>query len=430
LRVPTTQLNPSPALAESLAAAARVVGGVLSGANLNTGLEAVRPSALRAAAQDLSFNALRCFGLIDAALDRLLERPLMDKAVRALLLAALAELLNRPQSAHMVVHQAVEATGLVGQPRAKGLVNAVLRNFLRQGAQLREEIEKTDTGRFRHPQWWIDRVRIAYPARWEEVLHAANAHPPMTLRVNVRRASVEGYLEKLAHAELRARALGGAAVLLERPCRIDALPGFAEGEVSVQDQGAQAAAPLLGVKPGMRVLDACAAPGGKAAHLLELAACELLAVDISRERAVRIAENLTRLGLNASVHVGDAARPQTFWDGRPFDRILADVPCSASGVVRRHPDILWLRRETDIAGFAASQARMLEALWPLLIPGGTLLYATCSVFPEENGLQVKSFLDRHPETLARPLAGLEDGQILPGSDTDGFYYALLQKNQS
>ena len=430
MRVPTTVLNPSPALAESLAATARVVGGVLSGANLNTGLEAVRPSALRAAAQDLSFNALRCFGLIDAALDRLLERPLMDQAVRALLLAALAELLNRPQSAHMVVHQAVEAAGLVGQPRAKGLVNAVLRNFLRQGAQLREEIEKTDTGRFRHPQWWIDRVRIAYPARWEEVLHAANAHPPMTLRVNVRRASVEGYLEKLAHAELRARALGGAAVLLERPCRIDALPGFAEGEVSVQDQGAQAAAPLLGVKPGMRVLDACAAPGGKAAHLLELAACELLAVDISRERVARIAENLTRLGLNGTVHVGDAARPQTFWDGRPFDRILADVPCSASGVVRRHPDILWLRRETDIAGFAASQARMLEALWPLLIPGGTLLYATCSVFPEENGLQVGSFLGRHPEALAMPLAGLEDGQILPGSDTDGFYYALLQKNRS
>ena len=430
MRVPTTVLNPSPALAESLAATARVVGGVLSGANLSAGLEAIRPRALRAAAQDLSFNALRCFGLIDAALDRLLERPLMDQAVRALLLAALAELLNRPQSAHMVVHQAVEATGLVGQPRAKALVNAVLRNFLRQGAQLREEIEKTDTGRFRHPQWWIDRVRIAYPARWEEVLRAGNAHPPMTLRVNVRRASVQSYLEKLAHAQLHACALGGAAVLLERPCRIEALPGFAEGEVSVQDKGAQAAAPLLDVKPGMRVLDACAAPGGKAAHMLELEECELIAVDISRERAVRIDESLTRLGLNGTVQVGDAARPPTFWDGRPFDRILVDVPCSASGVVRRHPDILWLRRESDIAGFAATQARMLEALWQLLVPGGTLLYATCSVFPEENGLQVRSFLGRHPEAFAMPLAGLGDGQILPESDTDGFYYALLQKNRS
>jgi len=423
-------LNPSPALAESLAAAARAVVGVLSGASLNAGLETIRRRTLRAAAQDLSFNALRGFGLLDAALERLLERPLRDQLVRALLLAALAELLNRPQSAHAVVHQAVEAASLVGQPRARGLVNAVLRNFLRQGAQLCDEIEKTDTGRFRHPQWWIDRVRIAYPAQWEEVLRAANAHPPMTLRVNVRRASVEDYLEKLAQADMRARALGGAAVLLECPCRVEALPGFAEGEVSVQDKGAQAAAPLLNVKPGMRVLDACAAPGGKAAHLLELVECELLAVDISRERAVRIDENLTRLGLKATVQVGDAARPPTFWDGRPFDRILADLPCSASGVVRRHPDILWLRREADIAGFAATQTRMLEALWHLLIPGGTLLYATCSVFPEENGLRVRSFLGRHPEALAMPLAGLENGQILPGSDTDGFYYALLQKNRS
>ena len=423
-------LNPSPALAESLAAAARAVDGVLSGASLNAGLETIRPRILRAAAQDLSFNALRGFGLVDAALERLLERPLMDQVVRALLLAALAELFNRPQSAHAVVHQAVEATSLLGQPRARGLVNAVLRNFLRQGAQLREEIEKTDTGRFRHPQWWIDRVRIAYPAHWEEVLRAANAHPPMTLRVNMRRASVEGYLEKLAQADMRARAIGGTAVLLERPCRVDALPGFAEGEVSVQDKGAQAAAPLLNVEPGMRVLDACAAPGGKAAHLLELVECELLAVDISRERALRIDENFSRLGLKGTVLVGDAARPPTFWDGRPFDRVLADVPCSASGVVRRHPDILWLRRETDIAEFAAAQARLLEALWQLLIPGGTLLYATCSVFPEENGLQVRSFLGRHPEALAMPLAGVENGQILPGSDTDGFYYALLQKNRS
>ena len=423
-------LNPSPALAESLAAAARAVDGVLSGASLNAGLETIRPRILRAAAQDLSFNALRGFGLVDAALERLLERPLMDQVVRALLLAALAELFNRPQSAHAVVHQAVEATSLLGQPRARGLVNAVLRNFLRQGTQLRDEIEKTDSGRFRHPQWWIGRVRIAYPAHWEEVLRAANAHPPMTLRVNMRRASVEGYLEKLAQADMRARAIGGTAVLLERPCRVDALPGFAEGEVSVQDKGAQAAAPLLNVEPGMRVLDACAAPGGKAAHLLELVECELLAVDISRERALRIDENFSRLGLKGTVLVGDAARPPTFWDGRPFDRVLADVPCSASGVVRRHPDILWLRRETDIAGFAAAQARLLEALWQLLIPGGTLLYATCSVFPEENGLQVRSFLGRHPEALAMPLAGVENGQILPGSDTDGFYYALLQKNRS
>jgi 16S rRNA (cytosine967-C5)-methyltransferase len=367
--------------------------------------------------------------LVDAILDRLLERALTDPALQGLLLASLAELLNRPQSAYAVVHQAVEAAALLGQTRAKGLVNAVLRNFLRRADPLRTEIERTETGRFRHPQWWIDRVRDSYPDRWAQVLDAANGHPPMTLRVNLRRSSIESYLEALARAEMPARSLGGAAVMLERPCRIDMLPGFPDGQVSVQDSGAQIAAPLLEVQPGMRVLDACAAPGGKAAHVLELADCELLAIDVSRERAARIEENFARLGLKAAVRVADAARPGTFWDGRPFDRILADVPCSASGVVRRHPDIRWLRRESDIAGFAALQAHMLESLWQLLVPGGKLLYATCSVFPEENSAQVRNFLRRHSEALALPLAGFGDGQILPGSDTDGFYYALLQKNR-
>lgn len=422
-------MNLSASLSESLAGSARALGRVLSGQSMNDGFEAVRSRNLRAAVQDLSFNALRGYGLVDVILDRLLERPLTDNDLRGLLLAALTELLNRPQHAHTVVHQAVEAAVILGQPRAKGLVNAVLRNFQRRGEQLRAEIEATETGRFHHPQWWIDRVRSAYPARWEEVLLAANVHPPMALRVNTRRASVADYLGELAAAGIDARALGGAGIMLNRPCRTEALPGFAEGRVSVQDKGAQAAASLLDVEPGMRVLDACAAPGGKTAHLLELVDCELLAIDISRERLARVSENLVRLGLSAAVRVGDAAEPNTFWDGKPFDRILADVPCSASGVVRRHPDIRWLRRSSDIEGFAATQARMLEALWQLLAPGGTLLYATCSVFPEENGLQVRSFLDRHPEALKMPLAGLGDGQILPGSETDGFYYALLEKKR-
>ncbi len=422
-------LNPSSPLAESLAAAARAVGRVLAGENLNAGLDAVRPRTLRPAAQDLSFNALRGYGLLDAALDRLLDRPLKDKDLRALLLVALAELVDRPQHAHAIVHQAVEASVVLGQVRAKGLVNGVLRSFQRRARPLVAEIEATETGRFRHPQWWIDRLRAAYPDRWQEALLAANAHPPMTLRVNLRRTSVEAYLAQLGAAGMGARPLGGAAIMLDRPSRIDALPGFREGLVSVQDKGAQAAAPLLDVRPGMRVLDACAAPGGKTAHVLELADCELLAIDLSAERLARVVENLQRLGLTAAVRQGDAASPQAFWDGRPFDRILADVPCSASGVVRRHPDIRWLRRSGDIAGFAAAQARMLEALWRLLVPGGTLLYATCSVFPEENGSQVRGFLDRHPEALQMPLAGLGDGQILPGSETDGFYYALLEKER-
>ncbi len=422
-------MNLSASLSESLAGSARALGRVLSGQSMNDGFETVRSRNLRAAVQDLSFNALRGYGLIDVILDRLLERPLTDNTLRGLLLAALTELLNRPQHAHTVVHQAVEAAVILGQPRAKGLVNAVLRNCQRRGEQLRAEIEATETGRFHHPQWWIDRVRSAYPARWEGVLLAANVHPPMALRVNTRRASVADYLGELAAAGIDARALGGAGIMLNRPCRTEALPGFADGRVSVQDKGAQTAAPLLDVKPGMRVLDACAAPGGKTAHLLELVDCDLLAIDISRERLVRVSENLVRLGLSAAVRMGDAAEPNTFWDGNPFDRILADVPCSASGVVRRHPDIRWLRRSSDIEGFATTQARMLEALWQVLAPGGTLLYATCSVFPEENELQMRSFLDRHPEALKMPLAGLGDGQILPGSETDGFYYALLEKKR-
>ena len=422
-------LKPSISLAESLAAAARAVARVLAGENLNAGLDAVRPRALRAAAQDLSFNALRGYGLLDVLLDRLLERPLKDMDVRGLLLVALAELVSRPQHAHTVVHQAVEASVVLGQPRAKGLVNGVLRSFQRRARPWVAEIEATETGRFRHPQWWIDRMRAAYPDRWQEALLAANSHPPMTLRVNLRRSSVDDYLAQLGAAGMAARALGAAAILLDRPCRVEVLPGFREGLVSVQDKGAQAAAPLLEVRQGMRVLDACAAPGGKTAHLLELAECDLLAIDLSADRLARVAENLQRLGLAATVRQGDAASPQSFWDGKPFDRILADVPCSASGVVRRHPDIRWLRRNGDIAGFVAAQARMLEALWRLLVPGGTLLYATCSVFPEENGLQVRGFLDRHPEALQLPLAGLGDGQILPGSETDGFYYALLAKKR-
>jgi 16S rRNA (cytosine967-C5)-methyltransferase len=259
----------------------------------------------------------------------------------------------------------------------------------------------------------------------------------MVLRVNRRRLSATAYLEKLDQAGIPARALGQDAVLLEKPCRVERLPGFAAGEVSVQDAGAQRAAPLLDVRDGMRVLDACAAPGGKTGHLLELAACELLAVDADGARARRIAENLSRLKLPAKVVVGDCRKPESFWEDKPFDRILLDAPCSASGVVRRHPDIKWLRRKTDASGFGRTQAELLEALWRVLAPDGKLLYATCSVFPEENGAQVENFLLRHPEAEMLPLAGLAESgegssrawecQILPSADSDGFFYALLKK---
>jgi len=424
-------------LAESLAAAAQALSLVLGGQGLTTALadlkRRIAGPALAAAAQDLCYNALRGYGVFDVALDRLLERPLSDIPLRGLLLAALAELAARPQSAHAIVHQAVEAATLLGQARAKGLVNGVMRSFQRRSPGLIAEIEATERGRYRHPQWWIDALRLAYPRDWESVLLASNRHPPMILRVNRRRVSTDDYLRKLAKAGLAARSLGQQAVLLEKPCRVERLPGFAAGEVSVQDAGAQRAAFLLDTRDGMRVLDACAAPGGKTGHVLELTQCDLVAVDSDRVRAARISENLSRLKLPARVVVGDCLDPEAFSDGRLFDRILLDAPCSASGVVRRHPDIKWLRRESDVQEFVRVQGRLLDASWRVLAPGGKLLYATCSIFPEENGEQVKGFLSRQPGAGLLPLPrlpGWEDspaGQILPSASSDGFYYALLTK---
>ncbi len=431
--MPLSAVSAGPSLARAFVAAAEVVGRVLDGESLNTALGDLKHrapwQAVIAAAQDLCYNALRGYGVVDVALDRLLERPLTDSRLRGLLLAAFAELAARPQAAHAVVHQAVEAAVLLGHSRAKGLVNAVLRNFQRRMHQLLPEIEATEPGRYRHPQWWIDALRAAHPHGWEAALLDSNRHPPMVLRVNRRRLPASAYLEKLDRAAIPARALGEEAVLLEKPCRVERLPGFAAGEVSVQDAGAQRAAPLLDVRDGMRVLDACAAPGGKTGHLLELAQCELLAVDADGERARRIAENLSRLGLTAKIVVGDCRDPESFSEGRTFDRILLDAPCSASGVVRRHPDIRWLRRRADASGFAGTQAQLLEALWRVLAADGKLLYATCSVFPEENGGQVRAFLTRHPEAELLPIPGLDDGQILPGAHSDGFFYALLTKGR-
>jgi len=428
-------------LAHAFVAAAEAIGRVSGGESLNIALADLKHRAsaqtLAAAAQDLCYNALRSYGVVDVALERLLQKPLTDFPVRGLLLTALAELAARPQSAHAVVHQAVEAAGLLGHSRAKGLVNAVMRNFQRRMPELLSEIQSTEPGRYRHPQWWIDALRLAYPREWESVLLESNRHPPMVLRVNRRRLSAKGYLEKLDRAGIPAQALGHDAVLLEKPRRVERLPGFAAGEVSVQDAGAQRAAPLLDVRDGMRVLDACAAPGGKTGHLLELAQCELLAVDADSVRARRIAENLSRLKLSAKIVVADCRKPEDFCDGRPFDRILLDAPCSASGVVRRHPDIKWLRRRTDVSEFGRTQAQLLEALWRVLAPDGKLLYATCSVFPEENGAQVDNFLLRHPDAKMLPLPGLAEndkgaprpleGQILPSANSDGFFYALLRR---
>ncbi|MGB9094634.1 MAG: 16S rRNA (cytosine(967)-C(5))-methyltransferase RsmB [Gallionella sp.] len=416
-------------------AASLVVRQVLeAGRNLNQVLDeslrgkAAWAPAQRAALQDLSYGALRYYGRLQAVLDRLLHKPLPDERVRFLLLVALYQLQYGKSAEHAVVDHAVRAAQAIN-PRVSGLVNAILRNFLRNRDELLEQAGRSAEGKYSYPQWWVDELNAQYGERCTAILEAGNQRPPMTLRVNRRRGSTADYLAQLAGQGYSAIQIAPGALLLDKPLPVDRLPGFAGGMVSVQDAGAQYAAALLDVRDGMRVLDACAAPGGKTAHILELADAEMVAVDRDAARLERVAENLQRLQLDAKLVVGDAAAPDAWWDGRPFQRILADVPCSASGVVRRHPDIKWLRRRSDIAGFSAQQLDILRALWRLLAQDGKLLYATCSVFRQENEGVVTSFLAQHRDALRIPVAlpGDIEGQLLPGDQHDGFYYALLQK---
>lgn len=413
--------------------AAQAVGQVLAGHNLTQTLEGIWRSHAqlapqqRAMTQDMSYGALRHLGWLQAVLRQLVERPVQDERVQCLLLVALYQLEHSKAAQHAVVDHAVKAAGQLHKPWAKGLVNAVLRNYLRRREQLLEQLANDEVARYSYPQWWVDKLRQQYPVQWQAMLLAGNQRPPLTLRVNLRRTSVEAYLQKLATEGIVAHALEHAAIMLEQPLPVEKLPGFVAGEVSVQDFGAQFAPSLLDVREGMRVLDACCAPGGKTGHLLETAAVKLIAVDGDAARIERTRSNLQRLGLNAELKVGDAGSPAEWWDGTPFERILADVPCSASGIVRRHADIKWLRREQDIAGFAAQQARILRSLWHVLANGGKLLYVTCSVFVEENQSQIDAFLQEQTDARQLPLPGLTGGQLLPCAEHDGFFYALLQK---
>ncbi len=423
-------------LLDSLRLAGQALNQTLAGRNLNEVLQALHtrhPSLSaqqRAAIQDLSFGALRFYGHYCAILDKLLQKPLSDDAVKGLLVVALHQLESRKTPPHTVVDQAVKAAQAINKTWAKGLVNAVLRNFLRQRDSLLVQADAAgEAARYSHPQWWIDKLRVQYPQNWQAILETNNSHPPMTLRVNRRKSEVSVYLELLRHNGMDADQVGATALRLHQPVAVAKLPGFADGVVSVQDAGAQRAAQLLDVVAGMRVLDACAAPGGKTAHLLELADVTLTALDSDAARLEKVGENLRRLGLQADCRCGDAASPADWWDGTPFQRILADVPCSASGVVRRHPDIKWLRRAADLASFAAQQHKILAALWPLLARDGKLLYTTCSVFAEENQRQIENFLSEHGDARYLPLpdAELADGQLIPNDQHDGFFYALLAK---
>lgn len=435
--MPTAQLKPD-SLAFALQGASLAVLHVREGQALPHALARVftdlspSPQA-RGAMQDIAYRSLRLLGSSDALLTKLTEKPAQPAALHYLLTCALALLQktyndrNLPYEAFTVVDQAVTAAAAhPATAKAKGMVNAVLRRYLREQTALQVALETDPVAKWNYPRWWIDEVRSAYPTQWEAILAAGNQAPPLTLRVNRSRMSVDAYIELAQERLGTLRQIGPEAVRLDRPVPVAHIPLFAEGVVSVQDAAAQLGADLLHLQDGMRVLDACAAPGGKTGHILELANVDLTALDSDPTRAKRITENLERLQRQAHVIIGDAAQ-KDWWDGRPFDRILADVPCTASGIVRRHPDIRWLRRKSDAAKLAKLAASILDNLWTMLQPGGQLLLVTCSIWPQESEAQAAAFAQRHQAIrLAAP------GQLLPQataeSDHDGLFYALFQKS--
>jgi 16S rRNA (cytosine967-C5)-methyltransferase len=425
------------------ALAARAVARVLSrGQTLDAALEVILagtdpdirqlPDRDRAQVRALAFGAVRSHHRHRALLKELLDRPLKsgDCTLEALLSVGLFQLADPEQPDHAAVSATVAATRLLKQERASGLVNASLRRYQREASGLLDRLRALPDAWYSHPAWLLNRLRADWPDAWQEIAGANQRHPPLWLRVNRNRASVSDYAERLAaELGLRATPMAGLpdALKLESAVPVQRLPGFAEGQVSVQDAASQLAAHLLAPEPGMRVLDACAAPGGKTAHLLESVGgqLDLTALDISAERLLPLENNLRRLGQGATILVGDATEPATWWDGRQFDRILVDAPCSATGVIRRHPDIKLLRRAVDVPGLVSRQRLLLERLWPLLKPDGKLLYSTCSLLREENQTLVTHFVATGPARFepGTPAPGL---QLLPGDrDTDGFYYALM-----
>lgn len=425
---------------------AGALAAIRGGTSGTAAFEAV-DAALRPGVQALGFQALRALGRAEA-LRRHLAKRTPPPGADALLCTALAlgwDAERAPYEPFTLVDQTVEAAKRNPQTRAQAsFINACLRRFLRERDDLLAATDSEPVARWNHPRWWIERLRRDHPREWQQVLEADQTQAPMTLRVNVRQTNPAHYRLALLAEKLDAHPVGDSGLQLARPVPVQQLPGFAEGEVSVQDAAAQLAAPLLldGLAggPALRVLDACAAPGGKTAHLLEHAKggrLDVTALEIDAFRSRRIHDTLARLGLQARVLVADAARPAEWWDGTPFDAILLDAPCTASGIVRRHPDVRWLRRESDIEQLALQQAMLLAALWPLVRPGGRLLYCTCSVFRAEGSQQIDAFLAHNTDARLRPSPGHllpRSGAKRPGvqdnplGEHDGFFYALLEKH--
>ncbi|MFK5914613.1 MAG: 16S rRNA (cytosine(967)-C(5))-methyltransferase RsmB [Woeseiaceae bacterium] len=398
--------------------------------------------------QAMSYGVIRLLPRLEYIAGQLISKPLKTKDydVFLLILTGLYQLIEMRIPDHAAVSETVKITKALQKPWAKNFVNAVLRNYQRQAEKLNAQLELNEIACFSHPQWWLDKVKKSWreDARWKDVLQANNQSPPMTLRVNTSFISREEYLELLKKQNINATAglYSSDAIYLEKAIAVNALPLFAEGKVSVQDEAAQLAAHLLDPQKGDRILDACAAPGGKTIHLLERQTdIDVLAIDIEESRLSKIQENLDRTQLKAQLLTANAFEPESWWDKKSFDRILLDAPCSASGVIRRHPDIKLLRKPNDIPKLVEDQAQILNALWPLLKPKGMLLYATCSVLAEENTQQIQDFLQQQTDAELIPIESewgqqqIAGTQILPGeggqqgkNGMDGFFYALIQKH--
>ena len=433
--------------APALADAARAITSIVAdGRSSDVALAPFESVSHRAAVRAITLGSVRWYLRLAPAVEMLLTRPKgVAKELHALLVASAHQIEYSRNAPQATVHAAVDAARILEEHRASGLVNAVLRKFVGDRAALFARVDGKLEGRTAHPSWLVKRLCGAWPAEvCEALLDANNGHPPMVLRLDLSRRERERYLAELQDVGIAAQPViwAPSAVRLEQPIALSELPGFREGSVSVQDAGAQLAAPWLDAQPGMRVLDACAAPGGKTGHLLEHTAglAELVAVDIDAQRVARIEENLRRLNRSARLVVADVRQGGAFWDGRPFDRILLDAPCSSTGVIRRHPDIKLHRRANDIPALAAAQLEILRAAFGMLAVGGKLLYSTCSILPDENQRVVEQFLETEstaraaafPAGVTLPPGGVRLGagiQLLPGAQagTDGFYYACVEK---
>jgi len=430
-------MNPRLAAARALAA---VLNGKASlGSSLPPLLDKVEPRD-RGLAQDLAFGSARWQPRLQLLADKLLQKPFKaaDRDVEALLLVGLYQLLYTRIPAHAAIGETVACVDKLKKSSLKGLLNAVLRNAQRDHEALFAELERDPVLHTAHPRWLQKRLKADWPEHWQAICAANNQHPPLILRVNRRHGSRDAYLAELRCAGIEAEpcTFSRDGIRLLQPCDVKALPGFLEGRVSVQDEAAQLAADLLDLASGQRVLDACAAPGGKTCHLLEAepGLQEVIALDLEPARLARVQENLERLRLKATLIAADGRATKVWWDGQPFQRILLDAPCSATGVIRRHPDIKLTRQEEDIAALAQLQGELLDALWPTLEVGGVLLYATCSVLPQENSDNIAAFLQRTPGARELDIPGTfglkqaHGRQLLPQADGhDGFYYAKLIK---